>query len=114
MKINNIFSIVENDFGGTVINSEGHNITNRIMASGYLGRALNLGHLGLIYDKAYIIRPETEEIIFSPWDEVIDAAIEDLRLYYLIGRHVAFGDAWPEWYEGNEFRAIREASQATE
>ena len=50
--------------------------------------------------------------ISDDWD--LDAAIEDLRLYYLIGRHVAFGDAWPEWYEGNEFRAIREASLATE
>ncbi|MEE4116535.1 MAG: RagB/SusD family nutrient uptake outer membrane protein [Marinilabiliaceae bacterium] len=79
VKINNIFSIVENDLGGAVIDSEGNNITNRIMASGYLGRGLNLGHLGLIFDKAYIIRPETEEVVFSPWDQVIDAAIEDLE-----------------------------------
>ena len=55
----------------------------------------------------------------APGDEIrvdwdLDAAIEDLQLYYRIGHHIAFGDAWPQWYEGNEFRAIREASLATE
>ena len=50
--------------------------------------------------------------IREDWD--LDAAIEDLQLYYRIGHHVAFGDAWPQWYEGNEFRAIREASLATD
>ena len=50
--------------------------------------------------------------IQEDWD--LDAAIEDLQLYYRIGHHIAFGDAWPQWYEGNEFRAIREASLATE
>ncbi|MGB7453930.1 MAG: M28 family metallopeptidase [Lysobacterales bacterium] len=50
--------------------------------------------------------------ISDDWD--VDAAIEDLRLYYRIGHHVAFGEAWPEWYEGNEFRAIREASLTTD
>lgn len=79
VKVNNIFAIIETDFGGAVIDSEGNDITNRIKASGYLGRALNLGHLGLIFDKAYIIREGTEDIVFSPWNEVIDAAIEDLE-----------------------------------
>jgi len=49
--------------------------------------------------------------IRDDWD--LEAAIEDLRLYYRIGYRVAFGDQWPEWYKGNEFRAIREASLAT-
>lgn len=79
VKVNNIFKIIENDFGGTVINSDGKDITNRLKASGYFGRGLCLGHLGLLYDKAYILRPETEEIVFSPWPEVIDAAQEDLE-----------------------------------
>jgi len=51
----------------------------------------------------------------APTDEIQDdwdteAAIEDLRLYYEIGRRIAFSDQWPQWREGNEFRAIREAS----
>lgn len=79
VKVNNIFKIIEDDFGGSVIDDKGNDLTNRIKASGYLGRGINLGHLGLIFDKAYIMRPETEEIVFSPWNEVIDAAIEDLE-----------------------------------
>ena len=50
--------------------------------------------------------------IREDWD--LDAAIEDLQLYYRIGHHIAFADVWPQWYEGNEFRAIREASMVTE
>ena len=45
------------------------------------------------------------------WD--LDAALEDLRLFYAIGHRLAYSDAWPEWYAGNEFQAIREASMAS-
>ncbi len=51
----------------------------------------------------------------SPLDEIrddwdVDAAIEDLVLFYQIGKRVADSEDWPQWFEGNEFRAIREAS----
>jgi hypothetical protein len=36
---------------------------------------------------------------------------EDLELLYVVARHVAEHDIWPEWYEGNEFKAIRESSR---
>lgn len=49
----------------------------------------------------------TDEIQ-DDWD--VEAAIEDLRLYYEVGHKIAFSDQWPQWSEGNEFRAIREAS----
>jgi len=42
------------------------------------------------------------------WD--LRGVVEDLELFYLVGRAVADSDSWPEWYEGNEFRAIREDS----
>lgn len=48
--------------------------------------------------------------IRDDWD--LDAALEDLNLFYAIGARVATSDKWPEWYEGNEFRAIREASMS--
>ena len=48
--------------------------------------------------------------IREDWD--LEAAIEDLNLFYRIGHRLAYSDDWPEWYEGNEFRAIREASLA--
>ena len=53
----------------------------------------------------------------SPADEIndswdVDAAIEDLVLFFNIGKNVANSKQWPQWFEGNEFRAIREASLA--
>ncbi len=55
----------------------------------------------------------------SPADEIrddwdVDAALEDLVLFYLIGKRVADSEVWPQWFEGNEFRAIRETSLASD
>ncbi|MEJ8566640.1 M28 family metallopeptidase [Elongatibacter sediminis] len=51
----------------------------------------------------------------TPLDEVGDdwdlrGLAQDIELYFGIGLQVADGDAWPNWYEGNEFRAIRDHS----
>ena len=43
------------------------------------------------------------------WDW--SGAIRDLQIYYEIGRELADGDSWPNWYEGDEFRAIRDRSR---
>jgi Zn-dependent M28 family amino/carboxypeptidase len=43
------------------------------------------------------------------WD--LRGAIEDAGLYFRIGLEVADSEQWPEWYEGNEFRAVREESR---
>ena len=44
------------------------------------------------------------------WDW--SGAVEDLTLYYRLGRQLASGDAWPNWYRTAEFRAIRDRSRA--
>ena len=44
------------------------------------------------------------------WDW--SGAIRDLRIYYRIGRELAESEAWPNWREGDEFRAIRDRSRA--
>jgi Zn-dependent M28 family amino/carboxypeptidase len=36
----------------------------------------------------------------------------DLRLYYAAGRMLAMTEAWPNWVEGDEFRAARDKSRA--
>ena len=41
-----------------------------------------------------------------------DGAVRDLKIYYRIGRELAESDAWPNWYQGDEFRAIRDRSRA--
>ena len=46
----------------------------------------------------------------ASWD--LSGAAEDLRLYFDIGQRLANEQTFPEWYEGNEFKAIRDASSA--
>lgn len=47
----------------------------------------------------------------ASWD--VSGTIEDLKLLYLVGAKVARQKTWPQWYEGNEFRAVRDASAAS-
>ena len=42
------------------------------------------------------------------WD--LSGAQADVRLFYHVGRSVVDGGKWPNWNEGTEFRAIRDAS----
>lgn len=45
--------------------------------------------------------------VYNPdWD--LRGIGQDIELLYRVGRRVADGDAWPNWYEGNEFRALRD------
>ncbi len=46
--------------------------------------------------------------IDGDWD--LRGLAQDIELYFHIGIEVADSDDWPEWYEGNEFRSIREYS----
>lgn len=51
----------------------------------------------------------------KPSDEIKDwwdlsGMVEDLELFFAMGRHLATTDEWPEWSETSEFRAVREAS----
>jgi len=39
----------------------------------------------------------------------LDGTIEDLQLLYGVGRELAGGDRWPNWYDGNPFKAARDA-----
>ncbi len=48
------------------------------------------------------------------WTPAWDAQgqVQDVVLLYDLGREIADGDAWPDWQEGSEFKAQREASAA--
>ena len=49
---------------------------------------------------------------YDPATWNLDGAIEDTRALQEVGRILVDGDTWPNWYEGNAFRAAREASRA--
>ncbi|WP_184155164.1 M28 family metallopeptidase [Sphingobium lignivorans] len=38
-------------------------------------------------------------------------AVQDLQIYYRIGRELATSDQWPNWHPGAEFRTIRDLSR---
>jgi len=40
------------------------------------------------------------------------AALQDVKLYYTMGRTLADGSTWPNWYPTAEFRAVRDKSRA--
>ncbi|AZU05281.1 peptidase M28 [Glycocaulis alkaliphilus] len=44
------------------------------------------------------------------WD--LSGLEEDTRLLYAVARRIADSDEWPNWYEGNEFRGLRDAMMA--
>ena len=53
----------------------------------------------------------------QPSDEVHDGwhyegIVEDLDALYSVGRDLAAGDRWPNWYEGNPFKAARDRMMA--
>jgi len=64
------------------------------------------------YDQFYAERYHKPNDEYQPsWD--VSGSIEDLRLLFEVGVRVANSGTWPEWYEGNEFRAARDASAAS-
>ena len=40
--------------------------------------------------------------------------VEDTELFFTVGERLANSDAWPNWYEGNEFRALRDEQRSGE
>lgn len=59
----------------------------------------------------------TAQRYHKPMDEYaeswnMEGMVEDVTALYTLGLEIAQSDEWPEWYDGNEFKAIREASLA--
>jgi Zn-dependent M28 family amino/carboxypeptidase len=44
----------------------------------------------------------------ASWDW--SGIMEDVELYYRVGRLLGDSDDWPKWVEGDEFRAVRDES----
>ncbi len=53
----------------------------------------------------------------APGDEYsedwnMEGMLEDAQLFYNVGNRLANSQDWPNWYEGNEFRALRDAQRS--
>ena len=58
------------------------------------------------YNNQHYHQPSDE---FDPnWD--MSGLVDDVNVFYALGRKLADSELWPNWYRGNEFRAIRDAS----
>lgn len=58
------------------------------------------------YTAKHYHRPSDE--YSSDWN--LDGAIEDLKLFFLVGKRIANETKWPGWKERSEFKAVREKS----
>jgi Zn-dependent M28 family amino/carboxypeptidase len=47
---------------------------------------------------------------FDPATWTCDGAMQDLKVFFRLGKRLAFSSTWPKWKEGSEFKAIREAT----
>ncbi len=65
---------------------------------------------GLAWDREYVSqRYHKVSDEYDPnWD--LRGLVEDLQLLHRLGSKLANSKGWPNWYKGNEFRAIRDAS----
>jgi len=59
------------------------------------------------YEKNRYHAPGDEYEAIRNWDGMLG----DLKLFYAAGRMLASTDAWPNWNEGDEFRAARDKSR---
>src|SRR3546814_17846752 len=60
------------------------------------------------YEEHRYHAPGDEYDAIANWDGML----ADLQLYYAAGRMLEMTDAWPNWVEGDEFRAARDKSRA--
>ena len=60
------------------------------------------------YEKNRYHAPDDE--FDENWDW--SGVMSDLKLYYRVGRMLAMTNAWPNWNEGDEFRAVRDKSRS--
>ncbi len=66
------------------------------------GRQTEAEHISRRYHKP------ADEYDAATWST--EGLMLDIQLYYEIGRALAMTEYWPNWYDGNEFRAIRDQS----
>jgi Zn-dependent M28 family amino/carboxypeptidase len=59
------------------------------------------------YRQKHYHRPSDQ--ITGDWN--LDGAIEDLKLLFMVGKHVAETEKWPAWKEGSEFKKFREETK---
>jgi Zn-dependent M28 family amino/carboxypeptidase len=50
---------------------------------------------------------QVDDELDESWD--LSGAVQDIELFFRVGWRIAGESGWPNWREGSEFRAIRDA-----
>jgi len=76
---NIVINNIEND-GNTVILND-VDLTQQELAAAYFDKGIGQGYLSMIYDKAYIVNPDTDvnALVFSPYTELLEASLANLQ-----------------------------------
>lgn len=82
-QVNDLLRVMNDEFGGTIDDGNGNDLTNQVLANGKLAQGLALGTLGLIFDQAFIADETVSStdlgaLEFSPYTDVIAAAVTKL------------------------------------
>ncbi|MEX0660910.1 MAG: hypothetical protein WEA58_06540 [Balneolaceae bacterium] len=107
---NTIINIIEND--GETIVVDGEDITQSTLTNAYFLRGVSKAYLGIIYDQAYDIYPDTDITSLEKvsYDVVLDAGIEDIEQAISLSQSID-GFTWSglptsdEWNQA-EFQTI--------
>jgi len=62
--------------------------------------------LQMEYTAKYYHKP-SDKYDADRWN--LEGAVEDVELLYQVGKRLAYSDKWPNWKEGSEFKATRDA-----
>jgi len=100
---------------GSYYRSDHFNLAKRGVPALYPKMGLDLVDGGTEKGRA-LTQAYNDERYHKPADEYSPqqdwrGAASDLRLYFDIGLEIANSAAWPNWVEGNEFRALRDAQR---
>lgn len=68
------------------------------------GTKMREGYVANYYHKA-------ADEVTDEWD--MAGILEDLKLFFAIGKRLAYTEEWPAWKEGSEFKAARDAQRST-
>lgn len=75
--------------------------------SDFVGKGKEYGNqLKVTYTQKYYHQPSDE---FDATRMNFEGGVDDLKLLFQVGKRLAFDNKWPQWKEGSEFKAAREA-----
>ena len=100
---------------GFFYRSDHFNLAKKGVPMLYAKAGINVRNKPEGYGKAESVRYTIERYhkaadeVHAEWDN--EGIMQDVNAYFRIGVAVSDSNDWPQWSEGNEFKAIRQASQ---